>query len=66
MSQVVSQCRKVDYASSTNKKKKKKKEKKKKNEQEKEFHDFNSTQIEVNIKTRLIDYSFYSRVSFIY
>lgn len=47
-------------------KKKKKRRKKKKNEQEKEFHDFNSTQIEVNIKTRLIDYSFYSRVSFIY
>lgn len=65
MSQVVSQCRKVDYASSTNKKKKRRK-KEKKNEQEKEFHDFNSTQIEVNIKTRLIDYSFYSRVSFIY
>lgn len=65
MSQVVYQCRKVDYASSTNKKKKEER-KKKKNEQEKEFHDFNSTQIEVNIKTRLIDYSFYSRVSFIY
>lgn len=65
MSQVVYQCRKVDYASSTNKKKKRRK-KEKKNEQEKEFHDFNSTQIEVNIKTRLIDYSFYSRVSFIY